>query len=193
MTRRITVVMVLVVVATLLIAGLLTVALTQARATRATEDRLTRQLDAISLQSSSLQQLADRLQALPDRPGRRVAGRDAEGCPVLALRRALQLRDAVCVLVEGDGTVTNDVGNAEVAGLPTQLDAGALASGAVVHGAQGGTVWAAKGLPVPGAARGAAIPTIVFTQDVTSELQPVRRWLGLAAVITLALGVAAAV
>ena len=40
---------------------------------------------------------------------------------------------------------------------------------------------------------GGDLPTIVFTQDVTSELQPVRRWLVLAAIMTLGLGVAAAV
>src|SRR5215217_4427595 len=100
MTRRITLVMVAVVAATLLIAGLITVAVTQVRATTVTEERLVHQLGGVSLQSAALRQLADRFEALRDRvPNRPGTRRDAEGCAVLVLRRALRLRDAACVLV----------------------------------------------------------------------------------------------
>lgn len=211
MTRRITLVMVAVVAATLLIAGLITVGVTQVRATTVTEERLVRQLDGLTLQSAALQQLADRLEALRDRlPNRAGSRRDTEGCPVLALRRALQLRDAACVLVGPDGAVVPAPGYEPPAGLPEHLDPTALASGAVLHGSHRGVVWAARGLTEratsgnDGSGTGSGgtgnggsgngdLPTIVFTQDVTSELQPVRRWLVLAAVVTLGLGVAAAV
>src|SRR4051794_16353261 len=213
MTRRITAVMVAVVAATLLIAGLITVVVTQVRATTVTEERLVRQLDGVSLQSAALQQLADRLEALRDRqPNPGGTRRDPRGCPVLALRRALQLRDAGCVLVAPDGTISPAPGYEPPAGLPEQLDTTALAAGAVLYGSRRGVVWAARGLPEratngDGATDGAGdagdtgsgaggtgrLPTIVFTQDVTSELQPVRRWLVLAAIMTLGLGVAAAV
>jgi signal transduction histidine kinase len=220
MTRRITLVMVAVVAATLLMAGLITVVVTQVRATSTTEDRLVGQLDDLNLTSPALQQLANRLEALRDRAAnRRGIRRDPEGCPVLVLRRALQLRDAACVLVAADGTIAPAAGYEPVAGLPEHLDATALSSGAVLHGSHHGVVWAAKGLPnrtTSGDGNGTAdgsgsaeangtggdgsgpngggdIPTIVFTQDVRSELQPVRRWLVLAAIATLGLGVAAAV
>ena len=202
MTRRITLVMVAVVAATLVIAGLITVVVTQARATTTTEDRLVRQLDELNLDSPALQQLASRLEALRERAANRPGvRRDPEGCPVLVLRRALQLRDAACVLVAPDGTIAPSAGFDPVAGLPAHLDAAALGTGAVLHGSHHGVVWAAKGLPArttsgngggSGGSGGGDIPTIVFTQDVRSELAPVRRWLVLAAVVTLGLGVAAA-
>jgi two-component system sensor histidine kinase BaeS len=214
MTRRITVAMIAVVVATLLVAGLTTFGLTQARAAHATEANLVRQLDDLGVGVNAIEQFLQRLEAAArarqanrrgptttTQPGAAPTttapprALDAQGCPVRALRRALQVRDAECILVEPDGTVVTAQGFPPVVGLPARLDAADVASlgrGGTPHGVNRGTAWAARAVltqPRPGSA---GLPVIVLAQDVRSQLAPVRRWLVVAAIVALALGLAVA-
>jgi two-component system sensor histidine kinase BaeS len=200
LTRRLTLAMVGMVAATLAVSGVMTFLLTQARAARTTETSLVRQLQGLDFGGVSMQQFLERMAARQARTGRtttttgpqRNNGQrflDSDGCPVTSMRRALQVREAGCVLVDPNGTVQVAEGYAAIAGLPDQLDTRALSTGSVLHGVGGGSAWAAKAVlsqPRPG---NTGLPVIVLARDVTSELAPVRRWLAVAAVITLGSGV----
>jgi signal transduction histidine kinase len=207
-TRRITLAMVAVVAATLAIAGVMTFALTQARASRATETSLVRQLQGLELSEGLLQQFLDRIQARQAlRQGRTTtttpttppaaAGNsrllDSDGCPVRPLRQALQVREAECVLVDPSGGVHVNEGYAVSGTLPARLDSSALEAGTVLHGVRNGTAWAAKAVLTQPRAGTTDLPVMILARDVTSQLAPVRRWLILAAVLTLGSGIVVAV